>query len=191
MQLLSQRYNGLPTFDNLLALDDGFQWIITSYIMHIATSDHGNVSPLCLRGVCQHGPRRTRTCWWQTREFIDQYGILRYVRSRLPCEFLSIDTNARNCRCLCGLRIITKAYSQASSARRSSVSIAQPPLGMTPWSFEYWRLALDFHEKGHIGWYMGKYGGTWAKNSEKGQNRGQNLRILEDPLSLSYVRICT
>ena len=88
-------------------------------------------------------------------------------------SFLSIDTNARNCRCLCGLRIITKAYSQASSARRSSVSIAQPPLGMTPSSFEYWRLALDFHEKGHIGWYMGKYGGTWAKIAKKGQTRGK------------------
>ena len=26
--------------------------------------------------------------WWrQTHEFSDQYGILRYVRSRLPCEF--------------------------------------------------------------------------------------------------------
>ena len=64
---------GFPTF---LALDDLF---ITSYIMHIATSDHGNVSPLCLRGVCQHGPRRTRTWWrllWQTRKFTDQYGIL-------------------------------------------------------------------------------------------------------------------
>ena len=48
----------LPYFN---ALDDLF---ITSYIMHIATSDHGNVSPLWLRGVCQHGPRRTRT-WWR------------------------------------------------------------------------------------------------------------------------------
>ena len=97
--------------------------------------------------------------------------LMRYVRSRLRCEFLSIDTNARNCRCLCGLRIITKAYSQASSARRSSVSIAQPPLGMTPWSFEYWRLALDFGENVHIWRNMCKYGGICAKNSKIVQTR--------------------
>ena len=89
-------------------------------------------------------------------------------------SFLSIDTNARNCRCLCGLRIITKTDSQASSARRSSVSIAQPPLGMTPWSFEYWRLALDFGKNVHIWRNMCKYGGICAKNGKIVQTRCKN-----------------
>ena len=102
-------------------------------------------------------------------------------------SFLSIDTNARNCRCLCGLRIITKAYSQASSAR----SIAQPPLGMTPWSFEYWRLALDFGKNVHIGWYMCKYGGTCAKNGKIVQNQVQIWWYRVVPLSLFHIDFCT
>ena len=147
MQFLSQRHNGFPTFDNLLALDDGFQWIITSYIMHIATSDHGNVSPLCLRGVCQHGPRRTAST-----ASLQHHGLptaSRDTRSVIQTAYymlsiftdIQIDTNVRNCRevrpfqdvlrCLRGLRIITKSDSQAPGARHSSVSIASP-LGMAP-----------------------------------------------------------
>ena len=93
-------------------------------------------------------------------------------------------------RCLRGLRIVTKSDSQAPDARHSSVSIAQPPLGMTPWSFEYWRLALDFGKNVHIGWYMGKYGGTWAKNIKKGQNQGQNWWYRVVQLSLFHIYFC-
>ena len=61
---------------------------------------------------------------------------------------------------------------------------------MTPSSFEYWRLALDFHEKGHIGWYMCKYGGTWAKNGKIVQNQVQIWWYRVVPLSLFHIYFC-